>query len=158
MVAIAACASNESLPIVVERLNATGRRSVHGEGHDLVPAFVERVVESAERTNGVRARSTKDVCEALLHRGAVGGGEDLAELLLDLVGASEDSILREKLMKPSALGGGRSLPRLQQEPSATRAVTDQRHRDAWRAETCVPWLSSISARASLGEMLVWGGA
>ena len=104
MVAIAAWAPNEGLPVVVERLDAPGGRAMHGEGDDLVPAFVKRVVESSQGPDGVGARSPKNVSEPLLHRGAIGRGEDLAKLLLDLVGASQCSILRDRGSQRRSMG------------------------------------------------------
>jgi hypothetical protein len=74
VIAIAACAPNENLPVVVERLDATGGWSMHGEGDDLVPAFVERVVKSSQSADRLGARSPQNVSEAPLHRDAIWRG------------------------------------------------------------------------------------
>ena len=78
MIAIAACAPNERLPVVVERLGAPGGRAMHGEGNDLVSAFAKRFVESPQGPDGVGACSPQNVSEPLLHRGAIGRGRERA--------------------------------------------------------------------------------
>ena len=89
--------SNEAAKAIV----AAGGWAMHGEGDDLVPAFVKRVVESPQRPDGVGvgARSPKNVSEPLPHRGAIGRGENPAKLLLDLVGGDEAFVLGTDLQK-----------------------------------------------------------
>ena len=57
---------------------------MRAERHDLVPAFVEGVVQAAERNDGSVLRSTEDALEADFEIRARGCVQDLTELLLDL--------------------------------------------------------------------------
>src|ERR1019366_1441407 len=51
VIAVAASATDEGLPVVIERFESSDGRPVLGESDDLVPAFVERVVQTPQGGN-----------------------------------------------------------------------------------------------------------
>ena len=116
--------------------HADGRRSAEtGASHrDTAVTFFTRV----PRTLLVPA----NVSEPLLHRGTLGRGENLAKLLLGLVGASQGSIQGEKLMKAGVLLGSR-------RPRPT-------------ARICLPARKKTSRRSSSsavpGGFMMWKGS
>ena len=87
-IAVAAGAAHEGLPVVVEGLDAPGRRVVLAQGDDLAEVAVERVVQLAHRHVVPSLGSAENRDQARCHCSRVGGVEDGAELVDDLVGAA----------------------------------------------------------------------
>src|ERR1019366_2519794 len=72
VIAVAASATDEGLPVVIERFESSDGRPVLGESHDLVPAFVERVVQTPQGGNVAPGGPTQDALQPDLDRRAIG--------------------------------------------------------------------------------------
>ena len=121
MIPIATASTDERLPVVVEGFDAAGGWPMRAESHDLVPAFVEGVVQAAERNVRAVLRSTEDALEANLEIRTRGSVQDLAQLLLDLIGARQRSVVGEQQIEIGALLARRLLPCAQEQPAFAAA-------------------------------------
>jgi hypothetical protein len=83
VIAIAARASDERIPVVLERLESSDRRAVLSESDDLVPAFVERVVQTPQGGKIATGGPAQNALQPDLHAPAIGGAQHVAELLFD---------------------------------------------------------------------------
>ncbi len=63
MISIATPSADERLPVVVEGFDSAGGWPVRAERHDLVPPFVEGVVQAAERNVGAVLCATENALE-----------------------------------------------------------------------------------------------
>ena len=121
MIPISATSTDERLPVVVEGFDSAGGWPMRAESHDLVPAFVEGVVQAAERNDGSVLCSTEDALEADLEVRARGGVQHLAQLLLDLIGTRQRSVVGEQEIEIGALLARRILPCAQEQPAFAAA-------------------------------------
>src|SRR5512142_3352873 len=138
MVAVAAGAAHEGLPVVVQRLEPAGRRAVFGEREDLFAMFLEGLVEAAKRSRLVARGTEEDPPQSLVHRCSIGCGEDLAELLLDLVAARERAVVVEHFAEASEVAVGVPLPGAEEKPST--AAPDRAQLGAGAEEDVPPKL------------------
>src|ERR1019366_6332330 len=63
VIAVAASATDKGLPVVIERFESSDGRPVLGESDDLVPAFVERVVQTPQGGNVAPGGPTQDALQ-----------------------------------------------------------------------------------------------
>src|SRR5580698_9475399 len=99
MVSVASAATDERLPVAVERFDAAGGRVMLAECDDGVEVLAERVVELAHRDVRSLLSAIEHVPKAGHHRVLVRCFEDPTQLLDDLVGAGELAVEREESMK-----------------------------------------------------------
>ena len=81
-----------------------------GQGEDLVPALVDDVVQATQGHDVASGSTAQDALQADLHGSAVGSVEDLAQLLLDLVGPGQSPVVGECRLDGGFVRVGGALP------------------------------------------------
>src|SRR5262249_37103414 len=121
VISIPASSADERLPIVVEGFDPACGGSMFSERDDFVAALVESIVQAAKRNAGSILRSAQDALKADLERRARGGVQDLPQLLLDLIGPRQRTVVGEQGLEVHALLGRRLFPGTQQQPTFAAA-------------------------------------
>jgi hypothetical protein len=119
VVSVPSAATDESLPVVIERLDAPGRRMMFAEGCDFIEMPPERFVQLSHGHVGALLRTKEDVVEPRDHRWPVGSTKYDAKLLDGLVGACELTVQVEEAPELRSVFIARALPGTQDEPAGT---------------------------------------
>ena len=87
------------------------------EGDDLVPPFIQGVVNLAQGRNGSTLGSPEDASQPELHVALRWRVEDVSEFLLDLVRPCERPVAGQDDGEVGALGFADALPCTEQQPA-----------------------------------------
>src|SRR5690606_37051602 len=124
-VTVAAPSADESLPVVVERLDATGRRTVLAESDDGAEVVLKTIMELAHRGVLLARYPAKELSKSLGEPFPGGLAQHIAKLFFDGVGQHESSIPPQQSSDGFAFFVDETVAGLEEEPAFTSTESAQ---------------------------------